>query len=196
MQFNNGPVAFHHYCDPNGDPTKDKSLIIPCWEVANYGSLGIITREELSWDWWNSAIKFITMSKSSILELSERCLFLYVWALLLHFNSHYSDVIMSALTSQITSLRVFTKPFIQGADQRKHQSSSSLAFVRGIHRWPVTSPHKGPVTRKMFPFDDVILRFQQSECNRMFRCLQIWQPSEVMFFNLKALATQQGTNKI
>ena len=44
-----------------------------------------------------------------------------------------------------------------GTDQRKHQSSASLAFVRGIHRWPVNSPHKWPVTRKMFPFDDVIM---------------------------------------
>ena len=44
-----------------------------------------------------------------------------------------------------------------GADQRKHQSSASLAFVRVIHRWPVVSPHKGSVTRKMFPFDDVIM---------------------------------------
>ena len=43
------------------------------------------------------------------------------------------------------------------ADQRKHQSSASLAFVRGIHRGPVNSPHKWPVTRKMFPFDDVIV---------------------------------------
>ena len=43
-----------------------------------------------------------------------------------------------------------------GADERKHQSSASLAFVLGIHRWPVNSPHKGPITRKMFPFDDVI----------------------------------------
>ena len=42
------------------------------------------------------------------------------------------------------------------ADQWKHQSSTSLAFVRGIHRWPVNSPHKWPVTRKMFPFDDVL----------------------------------------
>ena len=44
-----------------------------------------------------------------------------------------------------------------GADQRNHQSSASLAFVKGIHRWPVDSPHKGPVTRKMFPFNDVIM---------------------------------------
>ena len=44
-------------------------------------------------------------------------------------------------------------------DQRKHQSSASLAFVRGIHRRPVNSPHKGPVMRKMFPFDDVIMEY-------------------------------------
>ena len=48
------------------------------------------------------------------------------------------------------------------ADQRNHQSSASLAFVRGIYRRPVTSPHKGPVTRKMFPFDDVSWTFQPS----------------------------------
>ena len=44
-----------------------------------------------------------------------------------------------------------------GADQRKHQSSASLAFVQGIHRWPVNSPHKWPVRQKMFPIDDVIM---------------------------------------
>ena len=42
-------------------------------------------------------------------------------------------------------------------DQRKRQSSASLTFVRGIHRGPVNSPRKGPVTRKMFLFDDVIM---------------------------------------
>ena len=47
--------------------------------------------------------------------------------------------------------------FCSGADQRKHQSSTSVTFVRGIHRWPVGSSHKGPITRKMFPFDDVIM---------------------------------------
>ena len=46
---------------------------------------------------------------------------------------------------------------LSSADQRKHQGSASLAFVRGIHRWPVNSPHKWPVTRKMLPFDDVIM---------------------------------------
>ena len=40
---------------------------------------------------------------------------------------------------------------------KKHQSSASLAFVRGIHRWQLVSPHKGQVTGKTFPFDDVIM---------------------------------------
>ena len=44
------------------------------------------------------------------------------------------------------------------SDQRKHRISASLAFVREIHRGPLNSPHKWPVTRKMFPFDDVIMR--------------------------------------
>ena len=47
-----------------------------------------------------------------------------------------------------------------GADQRKRQSSASLAFVRGINRRPVNFPHKWPVTRKMFPFDDVIIKYE------------------------------------
>ena len=50
------------------------------------------------------------------------------------------------------------------ADQRKHQSSASLAFVRGIHRWPVNSPHEGPATRKMFPFHDVIMLVKAPLC--------------------------------
>ena len=47
-----------------------------------------------------------------------------------------------------------------GADQRKHQSSTALGFVRGIHQWPVNSPHKGPVKRKMFQFDDEIMHYK------------------------------------
>ena len=71
--------------------------------------------------------------------------------------SHYNGVIMSAMASQITSLNVVYSTVYSGEDQRRHQSSASLAFVRGIHRWPVNSPHQGPVTRKMFPLDDVIM---------------------------------------
>ena len=71
---------------------------------------------------------------------------------------HYDDVIMTMLASQITSLTVVYSIVYSGAIQRKHQSSASLAFVREIHRGPVNNfPHKWPVTRKMFPFDDVIM---------------------------------------
>ena len=68
---------------------------------------------------------------------------------------HYGDVIMGAIASQITSLAVVSSTVYSDADQRRHQSSVSLAFVRGIHRWPGNSPHRWPVTRKMFPFDDM-----------------------------------------
>ena len=68
---------------------------------------------------------------------------------------HYGDVIMGAIAYQITSLTVVYSTVYSDADQRKHQSS--LAFVREIHRGTVNSPHKWPVTRKMFPFDDIIM---------------------------------------
>ena len=61
------------------------------------------------------------------------------------------------MASQITSLAIVYSNVYSGTDERKHQSSASLFFVQGIHRWPINSPHKGPVTRKMFPFDDVIM---------------------------------------
>ena len=62
--------------------------------------------------------------------------------------SRYNDVIMSAIISQITSLTIVYSTIYSGTEQRKHGSSASLAFVWGIHRWPVNSPHKRPVTQK------------------------------------------------
>ena len=73
------------------------------------------------------------------------------------YKTHYNYVIMGAMASQITSLTIVYSTVYLGADQRKHQNSASLAFVWGILRWPVNSPHKGPVTRKMFILDDVIM---------------------------------------
>ena len=72
-------------------------------------------------------------------------------------NIHYYDVIMGAMASQTTSLTIVYSTVYSAADQSKHKSSASLAFVRGIHRGPVISPHRWPVTRKRFPFDDVIM---------------------------------------
>ena len=75
-----------------------------------------------------SAVTVMTKFKCCVFWRPRRC-----------FTTHFNDVIMSTMASQIT-----------GTDQRKRQSSGSLAFVRGIHWWPVNSPHKRPVTRKMF----------------------------------------------
>ena len=53
-----------------------------------------------------------------------------------------SDVLMSAMTSQITYQTSVYSTVNSSADQRKHISSASLAFVRRIHRGPVNSTHK------------------------------------------------------
>ena len=101
---------------------------------------------------------------------------------------------MGAMAYQITSVSIVYTTVCSGADQRKHRTSASPAFVRGIHRWPVNSPHKGPVTRKMFSLDDVIMGVEK-ECShlrdRWFlkRCQQIFQESPMLFSKLK------GTNK-
>ena len=64
---------------------------------------------------------------------------------------HYSDAITNTMASQIISLTIVYSTIYSAADQSNHQSSASLAFVQVIHRSPVNSRHKGPVTRKMFP---------------------------------------------
>ena len=87
---------------------------------------------------------------------------------------------MDTVASQITSLTVVYSTVYSGADQRKHQSSPSLAFVWGIHRGPVNSPHKWPVTRKMFPFDDVIMsncEYSQSMWVLLFPNTPLWKAS-------------------
>ena len=74
-------------------------------------------------------------------------------------HSHYCDVMMGTIASQVTSPAIVYLIFHSGADQRKHQSSASLAFVLGIRRGPMNSPHKWPVTWKMVQLDDVIMQF-------------------------------------
>ena len=86
-------------------------------------------------------------------QLITRCSNYYMY----NNKSHYDDVTMSLMASKFTSLAIVYPTVYSGAEQREHQSFASLAFVRGIHRGPVNSPHKWPVTRKMFPFDYVIM---------------------------------------
>ena len=71
---------------------------------------------------------------------------------------HYSDAMIGAMVSQITSFTIFYWTVYLGAEQRKHQSSASLAFVRGIHRWPVNEfPAQMTSNSKRFPFDAIIM---------------------------------------
>ena len=90
------------------------------------------------------------------------------WLPIEYHIHHYDDLIMGAMGSQITGLTIVYSTVYSGADQRKHQCSASLAFVRGIHREAVNSPHKWPVTRKClhlmnrypFPFLHIYQRFK------------------------------------
>ena len=93
-------------------------------------------------------IRFAHAQKTLYLALMRRAIAYFLW--------NYNDVIIGATTSQITSFTIVYSTVYSGANKRKHQSSASLAFVRGIHRWPMNSPHEWPVTRKMFPFDDIM----------------------------------------
>ena len=97
------------------------------------------------------------------------------------YTKHYSDVIMSTMASRISGASIVCSTVCSGADQRKHQSSASLACVRGIHRWRLGSLHKGPVLRKMLPFDDVVMRFLFDELkfDRRLQCHSDWQNSKV-----------------
>ena len=96
------------------------------------------TETETKWaTFWNEIFKLIFLNDN-------------VWNFYLN---HYSDVIMSAIASQITGVSIVYSTVCSCADQRKHQSSASL----DLHRWPVISPHKGPAARKISPFDEVII---------------------------------------
>ena len=109
----------------------------------------------------------------SPIKIHKFCSDLNVLPLLCVHRNHYSDVIMGAMVSQITSLTIVYSTIYSDADQRKHQSSVSLAFVREIHRGPVNSPHKWPVMGKMFPFDDVIM----ISC-KLGEYLNSWRPCD------------------
>ena len=92
---------------------------------------------------------FPNIQMASLIEIFSHGRQWFVYAAQVMQRLHYSDVIMGAMASQITSLTIACSTVYSGTDQRNHQSSASLAFVRGIHRWPVNSPHKWPVTENV-----------------------------------------------
>ena len=92
----------------------------------------------------------------------------FSWVLL---YQHYGDAIMDAIAFQITSITNVYSTVCSDADQRKHQSSASMVFVN--------SPHKGPVTRKMFPFDDDIIRNTMLKKNSVLDKMT-WQKLQIL----------------
>ena len=122
---------------------------------------------QIAWRWIGARPSATTMLTNAtwVIRTKRKCHFDEILVTACNgqrwFRQHYNDVIMSAMASQITSVACVSSTVWSGADQRKHQSSASLGFVRGIHRRPVNSPHKGPVTRKMFPFHDVIMKWRK-----------------------------------
>ena len=136
---------------PEGDFTRSAQDIYPWYKFKNYWFKTQATSPRSQWVNVVRALSY----------------FVAVWQwppLTVHFNitqlsqgyAHY-DVIMGAMASEITSHTIVYSTDYSDADQREHQSSASLAFVWGLHRSPVNSPQKWPVTRKMHPFDDVIM---------------------------------------
>ena len=150
-------------------------MLTHCGLVTPYGDIGLGQHWVSQWlvVWWYQAIYLIqcwfiingvlwhsherTISKTWLKTSLWRLISLDITHLKLLSTFHYNDVIMDAIASQITSLTIVYSTVYSDTDQRKHQSSASLVFVWGIHRGPVNSPHKWPKTRKMFPFDDVII---------------------------------------
>ena len=103
---------------------------------------------------------------------------------------------MGAIASQITSLTIVYSIVYSDGDQRKHQSSASLAFVRGIHRGPVNFPHKWPVTRKMFPFDDVIMQMDKyGIIPHQYKLHISWQRHDMETFPVFPVNEAEASNK-
>ena len=103
----------------------------------------------------------------------------------------YGDIIMGTIASQITCLTIVYSTVYSDTDQRKHQSSPSLAFVWGIHRGPVNSQHKWPIIRKMFPFDDVIMKMYIGGTYNA----RVWWNHQLQWCHISAQPLAKANNK-
>ena len=120
----------------------------------------LYTCNKLDSPMWTCSEKSCSYTISHNIEITGwtfNCRAGLIWSLFCGSDCHYNDVIMRAMASQINSPTIVYSTVYSGVNQRKHESSVSLAFVRGIQRGPVNFPHKVPVTRKMFPFDNVTM---------------------------------------
>ena len=109
-------------------------------------------------------------------------LFRFQCAISLRLLRFITVTIWARLRLRSPASRLFNQLIIQAEIKENIKSSASKAFVRGIHRWSVNSPHKGPVTRKLFPFDDVIMLFHKRKISVIARQILydwlLWSPGQ------------------
>ena len=110
-------------------------LTIQILTFATYNKISLVKETSSSFQLWNTKLSQQSSSPARIIWISNEGVM------------HYDNVIMSAMASQTTGLTMFCSNVYSDAHQMKHQSSSLLAFMPGLHRWPVISSHKGPVTQ-------------------------------------------------
>ena len=133
-------------------------ICIPKLQQCSCWSLGIDMQFHPTFNWACDHLSMCVLKLINVCKRSPWDLYAHdMYQTCMHILLHYNDVIMGAIASQITSLTIVYSTIYSDADQRKHQSSTSLAFVQEIHRRLVNFPHKWPVTLKMFSFDDVIM---------------------------------------
>ena len=87
-----------------------------------------------------------------------------------YLTPHYSDVIMSAMASQITSILIVCSTVCPGVDQRKTPKLCVTVCVRGIHRWPVNSPQSPVNSPHKSQWRETCFHLMMSSWNRKYRC--------------------------
>ena len=108
----------------------------------------------------NTSFKLHTCSNAECLDKDVKCQ-LSVAQNAFKKGVHLTHVftkLMSSITSQFTGKSTVCSTICLGEHGGKHQSPRYWPCASGIHQWPMGSPHKGPVTRKAFPYDDVLRR--------------------------------------
>ena len=123
------------------------SLLL-AWTSCWIGVAVIWDIRTLTWHCCNSFLDSFDLFTHILQERCSYCPSTSEVMLRLRHRCHSSDVMISAMAPQITGVWIVCSTVFSGIDQRKHQSSASLAFLRRIHRWPMDSPHKGPVMQK------------------------------------------------
>ena len=103
-----------------------------------------------------------------------------------HKPTHYCVVIMNAMASQITGVSIVYSTVCADADPKNIKPPRYWPFVRGIHRWPVDSPHKGPVTWKLFPLDDVIMTIRCMGYTNVSLLEMLYEVLSIMIFLIKS----------